>query len=253
MRILVARQSLIDQLEACAKPTQPLPTSAISEACAIAVDIVKIYARLRHMRLLRAYGFNAVSHLTAAAHTLVACMLRCSDLALEHRPNLLNAIDILLVLSSVFPNVHAVTQLLTQLSISLDNDDVSTSKAETVAIRVLASKMTPNSPPEVTQSSASCFLNRAMPFQYSQSQEFARNNTIADRPQTASYNTTFEHHGASSTDWNGSTLRSGAESSCWPSPTINNGLGNDWALPSPEQAIWGNGFSFLNDGLSEWL
>ena len=102
---------------------------------------MKTYSRLRHLGLLRFCGFQAVSHVTAAAHTLIACMLRSSNLAFEHRPDLLTAIDVLLVFSSPFPYVKTVAQLLVQLSRTLDYRHGSTSQSEAVAIRVLARKM----------------------------------------------------------------------------------------------------------------
>ncbi|EXJ84012.1 hypothetical protein A1O3_04679 [Capronia epimyces CBS 606.96] len=169
VRTLIARQALMDELELEAGPGPgPGPSkekeveegeeeeqtetqtgsglgsgsvSATYEACRLSVDTVKTYSRLRHLGLLRFCGFHAVSHVTAAAHTLIACMLRSSNLAFEHRPDLLTAIDLLLVFSSPFPYVETVAQLLVQLSRTLDHNHGSDSQSEAVAIRVLARRM----------------------------------------------------------------------------------------------------------------
>lgn len=119
VRTLIARQALIDELEAGVDPTGEDVSLATLEACRLSVDTVKTYSRLRHVGLLRFCGFHAVSHITAAAHTLIACMLRSPNLALGHRPDLLTAIDILLVFSSLFPYAETVSQLLVRLSRNL--------------------------------------------------------------------------------------------------------------------------------------
>lgn len=144
VRTLIARQALIDGLDA--NPPPPIEEeidSATSEACRISIDIIKTYSRLRHTGHIRFCSFQAVSHLTAAAHTLIACMLKNSNLAFEHRPDLLTAIDLLLVFSSPFPSAKTVVQLLVQVSRTLDYRHGSTSQNEAAAIRVLARKFAP--------------------------------------------------------------------------------------------------------------
>lgn len=147
VRTLIARQALIDGFEANPSPSEEEIDSATSKACRLSVDTIKTYSRLRHMGHLRFCGFQAVSHLTAAGHTLIACMLRNSNLAFEHRPDLLTAIDILLVFSSPFPSAKTVAQLLVQLSRTLDYRHGSNSQSEAAAIRVLARKFAPPPPP----------------------------------------------------------------------------------------------------------
>ncbi|RAO70505.1 uncharacterized protein BHQ10_006517 [Talaromyces amestolkiae] len=90
VRTLMARQALIDGLEANPPPSEEEIDSATSEACHLSIDIIKTYSRLRHTGHLRFCGFQAVSHITAAAHTLIASQLIfCSSSHLpSHRPNL---------------------------------------------------------------------------------------------------------------------------------------------------------------------
>lgn len=141
VRTLIARQALIDELETGSTPLKEETSSATSEACRLSVDTVKTYSHLRHLGFLRFCGFDAVSHVTAAAHTLIACMFRSSSLAFEYRPDLLTAIDVLLVFSSPFPYVKAVAQQLGQLSRTLDYKHGSNTQSEAVAIRILARRM----------------------------------------------------------------------------------------------------------------
>jgi hypothetical protein len=151
----MARQALIDGLEANPPPSEEEIESATSEACRLSIDIIKTYSRLRHTGHLRFCGFQAVSHITAAAHTLIACMLRNSNVAFEHRPDLLTAIDLLLVFSSPFPSAKTVAQLLVQVSRTVDYRHGSTTQTEAAAIRVLARKFAPPPPNYYSQTSAS--------------------------------------------------------------------------------------------------
>ena len=139
----MARQALIDGFEADRPPSEEEINSATSEACRLSIDIIKTYSRLRHTGHLRFCGFQAVSHITAAAHTLIACMLRNSNVAFEHRPDLLTAIDLLLVFSSPSPSAKSVAQVLVQVSRAVDHRHGSTSQSEAAAIRVLARKFAP--------------------------------------------------------------------------------------------------------------
>ncbi|OKL61515.1 hypothetical protein UA08_03104 [Talaromyces atroroseus] len=156
VRTLIARQALIDGLDANPPLVDEEIDSPTSEACRLSIDIIKTYSRLRHTGHLRYCSFQAVSHITAAAHTLIACMLRNSNLAFEHRPDLLTAIDLLLVMSSPFPSAKTVAQLLVQVSRTLDYHHGSTSQTEAAAIRVLARKFAPsttsNSSPQTSAS-----------------------------------------------------------------------------------------------------
>ncbi|OCF54409.1 hypothetical protein L486_07957 [Kwoniella mangroviensis CBS 10435] len=142
IRTLIARQSLIDDFERSPGPLAN-PSESTLVACHLSVDIVKTYSRLRHFGFLQYCNFTAVSHLTAASHTLIACMLRSPNLAFEHRPDLLSAIDMLILFSSRFPCARTVAQLLVQLSRTLDlsSGDTSGTSSEALATRVLARKM----------------------------------------------------------------------------------------------------------------
>jgi hypothetical protein len=151
----MARQALIDGLEANPPPSEEEINSATSEACRLSIDIIKTYSRLRHTGHLRFCGFQAVSYITAAAHTLIACMLRNSNVAFEHRPDLLTAIDLLLAFSSPFPSAKSAAQLLVQVSRTVDNRHGSTSQSEAAAIRVLARKFAPPPPSNYPQAGAS--------------------------------------------------------------------------------------------------
>ncbi|WWC73361.1 uncharacterized protein I206_107328 [Kwoniella pini CBS 10737] len=142
VRTLIARQALIDEFEGSAGPSSD-PIESTLAACHLSVDIVKTYSRLRHFGFLQYCSFTAVSHLTAASHTLIACMIRSSNLAFEHRPDLLSAIDMLILFSARFPCSKTVAQLLIELSRGLDlnSGDSSGASNEALAIRVLARKM----------------------------------------------------------------------------------------------------------------
>ncbi|OCF34177.1 hypothetical protein I316_04127 [Kwoniella heveanensis BCC8398] len=142
VRTLVARQALIDEFEATPPPADH-PSDTTLAACALSVDIITTYSRLRHVGFLQYCSFNAVSQLTAASHTLIACMIRNSNLIFEHRPDLLSAIDMLVIFSSRFPSAEAVAHQLVHLSRTLDHNTSSggASSSEALAIRVLARKM----------------------------------------------------------------------------------------------------------------
>nr|XP_019047902.1 hypothetical protein I302_04522 [Kwoniella bestiolae CBS 10118]OCF26832.1 hypothetical protein I302_04522 [Kwoniella bestiolae CBS 10118] len=143
VRTLIARQALIDEFEGSPGPSAE-PSESTLVACHLSIDIVKTYSRLRHFGFLQYCSFNAVSHLTAASHTLIACMLRSPNLAFENRPDLLSAIDMLILFSARFPCAKPVAQLLVQLSRTLDfssGDTSSGTSNEALAIRVLARKM----------------------------------------------------------------------------------------------------------------
>ncbi|QKX55394.1 uncharacterized protein TRUGW13939_02487 [Talaromyces rugulosus] len=155
VRTLIARQALIDGFEANPSPTEVEFDSATFKACHLSIDIIKTYSRLRHTGHLRFCGFQAVSHVTAAAHTLIACMLRNSDSAFEYRPDLLTAIDLLLAFSAPFPSAKTIAQLLVQISRTLDYRHGSTSETEAAAIRVLARKFAPPLPKCSSRANAS--------------------------------------------------------------------------------------------------
>ncbi|WVF67228.1 hypothetical protein IAT40_001976 [Kwoniella sp. CBS 6097] len=142
VRTLVARQALIDEFEATPPPADH-PSDTTLAACALSVDIITTYSRLRHVGFLQYCSFNAVSHLTAASHTLIACMIRNNNLVFEHRPDLLSAIDMLIIFSTRFPSAETVAHQLVQLSRSLDYNTSSAgaNSSEALAIRVLARKM----------------------------------------------------------------------------------------------------------------
>jgi hypothetical protein len=255
VRTLIARQALIDELEmeAMQRPSRDECSSATLEACQLSVDTVKTYSRLRHLGLLRFCGFHAVSHVTAAAHTLIACMMRSFDLAFEHRPDLLNAIDILLVFSTPYPSIETVVQLLSHLSRTLDRDYGSDSKSEAVAIRVLASKLA--RPPSRREPSPP---RPDLLWQSSQS-DIAQSQHLGDisrraafetgLPTTTSYTQSFgSSTGISSAPRTGpAALSSNTDPLTW---TPSTGfLETQWTYDASDNAVWGDSFSFLNDGL----
>lgn len=255
VRTLIARQALIDELEAGSGTSKDRTSFATSEACGLSVDTVKTYARLRHLGLLRLCGFLAVSHVTAAAHTLIACMLRSSNLAFEHRPDLLTAIDILLVFSSPFPDVETVTQLLVQLSRTLDHNHGSNTQSEAVAIRVLARRMA-RSPSRAEGSLLTPVSTWA--------------SWKGDFTQRAGTENLFKHSvGAESPIVSGSTNQSSVsdsthlpahrddmsmfntatDSSAWLSSIRMDSVESQWMYSASDHAVLGDSFSFLNDGL----
>ena len=137
MRTLIARQHLVEEIEAGLSTSGLSTSDATRQACKFSSETIRIYAKLRHLRLLRLWGFDAVSHITAAGHTLVACMGRSSDIAFEQRSNLLATIDLLSAISSRYPVAETAADLLTHLLRSIDSD---TSTQDTAAIRILARK-----------------------------------------------------------------------------------------------------------------
>ncbi|KAF1814417.1 hypothetical protein P152DRAFT_512783 [Eremomyces bilateralis CBS 781.70] len=259
VRTLIARQALIDELETSPMSSKKETSFATSEACGLSVDTVKTYSRLRHLGLLRFCGFHAISHVIAAAHTLIACMLRSFDLAFEHRPDLLTAIDILLVFSSTFPNVETVVQLLFQLSHSLDHNYGSNSKSEAIAVRVLASKMArPASRVEQP------LLKPAFSWQ-----SWNGNSTQWVDPEhpskhivgtgTSHASSSYTQLSVSDTDFSPtpredtSAFSTTNDASAWLSLIATGPVEPEWTYNDSDHAVWGDSFSFLNDGLiSKW-
>lgn len=280
VRTLIARQALIDEFEANsnAPPAEDDETrSATSEACRLSLDTIKTYSRLRHLGLLRFCGFQAVSHLTAAAHTLIACMLRSSNLAFEHRPDLLTAIDVLLVFSSPFPDVKTIAQLLAQLSRTLDYRHGSSSHSEAVAIRVLARQNLASPNPTQTSAEPPPVSTTAPAL----SSWFSWDCDLPDpgQPLSKHYMRGAGPSGAHNPHHNDSSILGTAapppalsretstfattdDASAWlslpsPSPIVesqwmpsHNAVNN--AMAKVDSA-WGNSFSFLNDGLFDNL
>lgn len=254
VRTLIARQALIDEAEASTASSKLETSFATSEACRLSVDTVKTYSRLRHLGLLQFCGFHAISHVTAAAHTLIACMLRSFDLAFEHRPDLLTAIDILLVFSTTFPNVETVAQLLFQMSRTLDHNHGSDNKSELVAIRVLASKMTrPHSRVEQPLLKPG-FSKKLWKGDSTQriDPELMFKHTLGPDPYDSSSN--YNQPSISNTDF--SAIPRGNissfitnDTSSWPSLLPIGPVDSDWTYDASEHAVWGDSFSFLNDGL----
>lgn len=221
---------------------------ATSEACRLSVDTVKTYSRLRHLGLLRMCGFHAVSHVTAAAHTLIACMMRSSNLAFEHRPDLLTAIDILLVFSSTFPYVETVAQLLVQLSRNLDHNHGSNSQSEAVAIRVLARRMArspsrvdpPRSAPGLSWSSW-----KGDPTQRATAEPVF--GPIAPTNGTSNYNQQSVVPPTQPVD--SSNFNTTNDTSAWLSQVPAQSVESQWIYNASDDAVWEDSFSFLNDGL----
>lgn len=287
----MARQALIDGLETNPPPSEEEIDSATSAACRLSIDIIKTYSRLRHTGHLRFCGFQAVSHITAAAHTLVACMLRNSDVAFEHRPDLLSAIDLLLVFSSSFPSSKSVAQLLVQVSRTVDQRHGSTSQSEAAAIRVLARKFAPppsNNHPQTGASEqapdSSSIGSSVWPsggkttaIQYPETEALPFQNLVgagfsADRPQPNNSSLILDvlapTPSAHSTETFPNIPSTAAEelSTSWNFTSSSDLLVNDsdqWAIHNPlpinNAAVevdytWEDGiFSFLNDGLFDMM
>ncbi|KIV97515.1 hypothetical protein PV10_01262 [Exophiala mesophila] len=254
VRTLIARQALIDELDAGTELSTRAASFATSEACRVSVDTIKTYSRLRHLGLLRFCGFHAVSHVTAAAHTLIACMLKSSDLAFEHRPDLLTAIDILLVFSSPFPDVETIGQLLVQLSRTLDHNHGSNSQSEAVAIRVLARRMA-RSPtraePRDSEGTTSWPL-------WEDDEDPSLNIDLVSRlsvrpqaPPALAYgqSTLSEKRLMSTPQEASSTFNSINDSSAWLAHIPVESIEPQWMTDATDHAVWGDSFSFLNDGL----
>ncbi|WVQ64065.1 uncharacterized protein L199_002224 [Kwoniella botswanensis] len=247
VRTLIARQSLIDEFERSPGPSAD-PSESTLVACHLSVDIVKTYSRLRHFGFLQYCNFTAVSHLTAASHTLIACMLRSPNLAFEHRPDLLSAIDMLILFSSRFPCAKTVAQLLVQLSRTLDfsSGDTSGTSSEALAIRVLARKMAV-SPGDV--------------------QAMAKDRELPPSPLRSQ--TTPEQYDY---DWLVRAATGGTPAASFSNdrslPPLSEAVGEvngfkqgtprnvpnvelPWDGPVAEELLpdWGDNFSFLNDGL----
>ncbi|KIV79063.1 hypothetical protein PV11_06650 [Exophiala sideris] len=259
VRTLIARQALMDELEISPTSSKEEPGNATSEACRLSVEIVKTYSRLRHLGLLRLCGYHAVSHITAAAHTLIACMLRSSNLTFEHRPDLLTAIDILLVFSSPFPYVETVAQLLVQLSRTLDHNHGSNSQSEAVAIRVLARRMTRSpsnkvEPPLLTSAFSwptwkgdSAHGVAAEPLSTQLSPAPPPNTSSTSDYNPSSISTTILPPAAQPAD--ASNFSTTNDSSAWLSSIPSESVEPRWIYNASDDAVWDDSFSFLNDGL----
>lgn len=209
VRTLIARQHLVEELED--RLRGPVATQ---QACGFSVETIRIYARLRHLRLLRFWGFDAVSHLTAAGHTLVACMGRSSDIAFEQRSNLLAAVDLLRALSTRYPVAETAADLLGGLLRSLDGDlSMGMTSPESAAVRILARK-TPRR--RSTMLPPPGMLVQGPPPGVSASMG---GSDAALTPNTAASLAELLGH-----------------------PTAANGIAETWLS-------WGDSFSFLNDGL----
>jgi hypothetical protein len=136
-RTLIARHILVDQLE----QAEHVDRSTALTACRYAVETTRLYSRLRHLGLIDSCSFTAVSHLTAAGHTLIASMRHDPDLSLEHRPDLLSIIDLLSRLSGRFSSAATAASLLQDLSQAMEARLDESVSRESVAIRVLARRM----------------------------------------------------------------------------------------------------------------
>lgn len=242
VRTLIARQTLIDELESGVDPAGEDASLATLDACRLSVDTVKTYSRLRHLGLLRFCGFHAVSHVTAAAHTLIACMLRSSNLALEHRPDLLTAIDILLVFSSLFPHAETVAQLLVQLSRNLDHNHGSNTQSEAVAIRVLARRMARSASAEDPS-----VLTPPLSLPSWKGDSIGQNDAelLHSLDSTLQPACRDEATIYCATDDTGSSWLSSTALD----PLVLDPMEPQWMSHDSDHKVWGDSFSFLNDGL----
>lgn len=249
VRTIIARQALIEDLETC--PTSEKQTSsATSEACRLSVDTVKTYSHLRHLGFLRFCGFHAVTHVTAAAHTLIACMFRSSTLAFEYRPYLLTAIDVLLVFSSPFPYVETVAQQLVQLSRTLDYKHGSNTQSEGVGIRVLARRIARSSSKIDPILSTQSWKHESI--QSFNIEPFLGQDTGAG-PSNASLNyhqllySDDPLHATHSDDTLNPTTNS--DEFAWPTVQSAESVAPQYIYNASDDSVWEDSFSFLNDGL----
>lgn len=142
IRTLIARQRFVEELE----ETQPgFRSSASKEACDLSLSIIRSYSKSRHFGLLQFFNFHAVSHLVCAGHTLLACMMNDSNTAFEYRPELLIAIDVLLVFKARYPSSETAAHMLIQLSRRLDYTSGASGGSDSAKVRILARKPTPSS------------------------------------------------------------------------------------------------------------
>lgn len=255
VRTLIARQALIDELETGPTPSKEETSFATSEACRLSVDTLKLYSRLRHLGFLRLCGFHAVSQVTAAAHTLIACMFRSSSLAFEHRPDLLTAIDILLLFSSPFPYVETVAQQLVQLSRTLDYNHGSNTQSEGGYIRILARRMAqspPNIEPPLSTPDGSRPSRKGKSTQRFDAEPFFR-QVVGAGPSNASSN--YGQSSISDTSPRPAhpedmpTSMTTYDASAWLSLQLTESVEPQWLHNVSDDALWEDSFSFLNDGL----
>lgn len=255
VRTLIARQALIEELDAEIVVSKEEASFATSEACRLSVDTVKIYSRLRHLGLLRLCGFHAVCYISAAAHTLIACMRRNSDLAFEHRPDLLTAIDILHVFSSPFPYAEKVARLLVELSRTLDHSHGSNSQSEAVAIRVLARRMaqspTRTEPPPSTPGLSG-------PSRQDGTTSRVDTESLLVQPVVAGQSTaasSYTHSSISETApppahrRDTASFNTSSDNPAWLFLKPTESVDQHWVHNASDGAGWEDGFSFLNDGL----
>ncbi|WWC64303.1 uncharacterized protein I303_106913 [Kwoniella dejecticola CBS 10117] len=254
VRTLIARQHLIDEFEEHQQPDSE-PSESTLVACNLSVDIVKTYSRLRHYGFLQYCSFTAVSHLTAASHTLIACMIRSSNLAFDHRPDLLSAIDMLILFSTRFPSAKTVSHLLLQLSRELDlnRGDSSRPSNEALAIRVLARKMAASPAAELITSSNDRIEIPPSPlrtqqltpehFDYDWLVRAAGNESTMDRTDLQ------DSHSLPPL---AEAVGDGALNAFSTQSTARSPLDLDSLFGSHNEELppdWGDNFSFLNDGL----
>lgn len=251
VRTLIARQALIDELETGNTPPKEETSFATSEACRLSVDTVKTYSHLRHLGFLRFCGFHAVSHITAAAHTLIACMFRSSSLAFEYRPDLLTAIDVLLVFSSPFPYVETVAQQLVQLSRTLDFRHGSNTQSEAVAIRILARRMArPSS--NIESHPVNQFGKGDSTLRFDLEPILQVSGAVGSHASPTYHHSQFTNNplqGAHSEDATTSTSIATHDASAWLSLQSTDSVEPQWMQTVSDDAVWEDSFSFLNDGL----
>ncbi|KAL8292305.1 hypothetical protein RQP46_001771 [Phenoliferia psychrophenolica] len=77
-------------------------------------------------------------------------MLREPRLAFEHRPELLTAIDILLLVSDRYPCSESASKLLFRLSRKLDYDSGGAGGGDAGSVRIVARKVSPTTSPSTS-------------------------------------------------------------------------------------------------------
>ncbi|KAL1404830.1 hypothetical protein Q8F55_008440 [Vanrija albida] len=170
-RVLIAREALVAELDAPAPPTpdvqvhlEPPPvispthaqprtpgkSLATRAAVRLSLSLLQIYTHYRRQGLLQHADYTAVTHLTAAAHTLLSGMVRSADVLHDHRADLVSIVELLGALSARFPVAEAEARLIAEVGRRLDSGG---KEVRGLALRMLARTDTAKvAPPAVTVS-----------------------------------------------------------------------------------------------------
>lgn len=169
-RVLIAREALVAELDAPPAPTPsevhqvhhleppviisptnpgaprtPGKSLATRAAVRLSLSLLQIYSHFRNQGLLQHADYTAVTHLTAAAHTLLTGMVRSADVLHDHRGDLVSIVELLGALSARFPVAEAEARLIAEVGRRLDSGG---KEVRGLALRMLARTDTQR-PPQV--------------------------------------------------------------------------------------------------------